>query len=137
MDADENGAVPNTFSAPSNLFSTTDDAPEIKSAGLNTFIAPHHSSSVANELIETAKVLVYPRGRGIYATDESPDVIEAAFVAAGKDKAKNEAEALENRKNWREAIYEAVPSGSFKLLTHLCYTSSPSYRTHFRSHFIR
>uniref|UniRef100_A0A0W0FUV3 fructose-bisphosphate aldolase n=1 Tax=Moniliophthora roreri TaxID=221103 RepID=A0A0W0FUV3_MONRR len=107
---DDNGDVPNTFSAPSNLFSTTDDIPEINSAGLNTFIAPHHSSSVAKELIETAQALVNPRGRGIYATDESPDVIEAAFVAAGKDRSQNEAEALKRRKEWREAAYNAVPA---------------------------
>ncbi|KAL0581158.1 hypothetical protein V5O48_000848 [Marasmius crinis-equi] len=102
--------IPNTFSSPSNLFSVTDDVPEINSAKINTFIAPHHSPSVAKELIETAQALVNPRGRGIYATDESPDVIEAAFVAAGQDQSSSEADMLQRRKAWREAVYDAVPN---------------------------
>ncbi|KAK1226279.1 hypothetical protein PQX77_010752 [Marasmius sp. AFHP31] len=101
--------VPNTFSSPSNLFSITDDAPEINSANINTFIAPHHNPSVAKELIETAQALVNPRGRGIYATDESPDVIEAAFVAAGQAQSSSEEDMLQRRKSWREAVYSAVP----------------------------
>ncbi|KAG7088300.1 hypothetical protein E1B28_012310 [Marasmius oreades] len=101
--------VPNAFSSPSNLFSTTDDVAEIDSAGSNTFISPNHSPSVAKELIETAQALLSPRGRGIYATDESPDVIEAAFVAAGHNSSSGD-EMLKRRKDWRETVYSAVPS---------------------------
>ena len=103
--------VPNTSSPPSNLFTPTDDTPEKNSAKINIFIASHHNPSVAKELIETAQALVNPRGRGIYATDESPDVIEAAFVAAGQAQSSSEEEMLQRRKAWREAVYNAVPKG--------------------------
>lgn len=60
----------------------------------------------------TAQALVNHRGKGIYATDESPDVIQAAFDGDKVDKRVwTEAENKERRKNWRKCAYNAISSG--------------------------
>ena len=42
----------------------------------NDYLYPHHSPAIAKSLIETAQALVNPRGKGIYATDETINAIE-------------------------------------------------------------
>lgn len=80
---------------------------------------PYWSPHIAHELIVTAQALVNPRGKGIYATDESPDVIQALFdgvqVNDREEKAWTEAENKEKRKKWRECAYNAVPSGMLSI----------------------
>ena len=59
--------------------------------------------------------LVNPRGKGIYATDETPEGIEARLVAAhgvdGKGKTYTPEEWKQKRRRWRECIYESLPTG--------------------------
>ena len=72
---------------------------------------------MASELIATASALVSPRGRGIYATDETPEGIEARLEAAAeeiglkKGKDLTDVEKTERRKNWRKCLYENLPKG--------------------------
>ncbi|KIK59435.1 hypothetical protein GYMLUDRAFT_44428 [Collybiopsis luxurians FD-317 M1] len=106
--------VPNTFSSPRNLFTPADLAIDPPNTGLNTFIDSHLSPSVAKELIETAQALVGPRGRGIYATDESVELI-GTLLSVGEDsedqeKLFSESEKLERRKAWRKDAYEVLSS---------------------------
>lgn len=81
----------------------------------SSFLYPHHPPEVARELITTASALVHPRGVGIYATDETPDGIEARLVAAhgkeGAGKEWTEEEKKERRRRWRECLYETLPTG--------------------------
>jgi fructose-bisphosphate aldolase, class I len=105
----------NTSSTPHNLFAT----PDLKSQAYqfpkgDIFLSPNHSQVVAHELIEVARSLVNPRGKGIYATDESPDVIEAMLHNAAKDqnaKQLSEDELKQKRREWREASYNALTNG--------------------------
>ncbi|KAJ8453524.1 hypothetical protein ONZ45_g19684 [Pleurotus djamor] len=77
--------------------------------------APDFPSSQAVEsLVEIARRLVTPRGKGIYATDEDPSVIEARLIAAGgaavqNDKDRSDEEKRERRRRWRECLYETIP----------------------------
>ncbi|TFY57135.1 hypothetical protein EVG20_g8661 [Dentipellis fragilis] len=79
-----------------------------------SYLYPHHNTSVAQELIATATALVNPRGKGIYATDETAAGIEARLVAAagagGKDKSWTEDEKRERRRKWRACLYETLPT---------------------------
>ena len=81
-----------------------------------SFLYPFHPPEIARDLISTAQALVNPRGVGIYATDESPDAIEARLVAAlgeeGAGKQWSEEEKRERRRRWRECLYEALPTGA-------------------------
>ncbi|KAG6847809.1 hypothetical protein H0H93_005877 [Arthromyces matolae] len=103
------------YSDPSNLFAMPDLSTEVDHKPHNVFIQPFHSPAVANDLITTARALVYPRGKGIYATDETPDAISAVLHAAaggiGKPKLGVEEGEVERRKQWREAAYKAIPAG--------------------------
>ena len=103
----------NINSAPSNLFSRPDLASN--HAAVDVFLYPCHSPSVARELIDTANALVSPRGKGIYATDEAPDVIAAMLEAAADDgnkgQKRTQEELNDQRKRWRVASYEALSSG--------------------------
>ncbi|KAF5389022.1 hypothetical protein D9757_005146 [Collybiopsis confluens] len=107
--------VPNTFSSPRNLFTSADMSTDPPNVELGTFIDSHLSPSVAKELIATAQALVGSPGKGIYATDESPEAI-ALLLAPSEDSDEHgnlsvsENENLERRKAWREAAYEAVPN---------------------------
>lgn len=87
----------------------------------SSFLYPHHSPEVARELIATAQALVHPRGVGIYATDETPDGIEARLAAAhGEERAGKEwteEEKKERRRRWRECLYESLPTGELLLLS--------------------
>ncbi|EJU01754.1 aldolase [Dacryopinax primogenitus] len=72
---------------------------------------PHHSPSTAHQLIATAHALVHPRGRGIYATDETPDGIHArlaASAAPGQLKTFTDEEQTARRKAWRETLYSSL-----------------------------
>ncbi|KAF9069810.1 fructose-bisphosphate aldolase [Rhodocollybia butyracea] len=106
--------VPNTFSSPQNLFTSADYASEQVSAldgGLGTFIDSHISPSVAKDLITTAQALVgTTRGKGIYATDESPEAMDALFKAAEEEQGKtyNDTERAERRKAWKKDAYEVL-----------------------------
>lgn len=86
-------------------------------AGPNAFLYPHHSPVVAEDLVKTAQSLVNPRGKGIYATDETPEDIEARLVAAhgeeGKGKSYTSEEWRERRRRWRECLYETLPTSTF------------------------
>lgn len=78
---------------------------------------PHHPLTLARSLIATANAIVNPRGKGIYATDETPDVIEARLCAAegknGDGKERSEDEKRERRWKWRADLYESLPVGTF------------------------
>jgi fructose-bisphosphate aldolase class I len=79
---------------------------------------PHHSAALASSLIATAQALVHPRGKGIYATDETPEGIEARLVAAagnldGEGKVLSDEERRDRRKNWRQCLYETLPTGEY------------------------
>jgi fructose-bisphosphate aldolase class I len=103
-----------TNSPPYDLFSTPDLSSD-QPPRLDVLIYPRQSPSVARELIETARALVNPRGKGIYATDETPDAIEAALrgasVGAEKDKQWSAEENRDRRKRWRESAYESLSNG--------------------------
>ncbi|GLB38522.1 putative aldolase [Lyophyllum shimeji] len=99
-------------SYPSNLFSTPDLASDRRNPP-DVFLQPLHTSSVARELIDTARALVHPRGKGIYATDEDPQTI-AAVLGGPIDEARlkewTEEEQRDRRRKWREAAYKAISS---------------------------
>jgi fructose-bisphosphate aldolase class I len=112
----------NINSAPTNLFSTPDLASN-HTPHPDVFLYPYHSPSVAHELIDTANALVNPRGKGIYATDESPDVVaamlEAAAHDANKGQKRTEEELNDQRKRWRVASYESLSSGRSIITLHI------------------
>ncbi|KAF8967053.1 hypothetical protein BDZ97DRAFT_1938262 [Flammula alnicola] len=108
-----------TFSTPHNLFSVPDISPETTRDSLSghgnvkVLLYPYHSPFDAHELISIASALVNSRGKGIYATDESPDAMAGVFEAAMEDGVKQQftdEENRERRKKWREVAYSAVPS---------------------------
>ena len=104
----------NAETIPPNLFAVPDLTSEQIShlPPSNVFLQPYWSPHIAHELIMTAQALVNHRGKGIYATDESPDVIQAAFDGVKVDKRVwTEAENKERRKNWRKCAYNAISSG--------------------------
>ena len=70
-------------------------------AAVTSFLYPHHPPDVAKQLIETAQALVYPRGVGIYATDETPEGIEARLSAAADVKGEGKPLTEEEK---REAV---------------------------------
>ncbi|TFK52448.1 aldolase [Heliocybe sulcata] len=77
----------------------------------DAYLYPYHSIAIAQQLISTAQALVYPRGKGIYATDETPEGIEARLVAAlGEDTKWTDAEKREKRRRFRECLYESLPT---------------------------
>ncbi|KAI0322007.1 fructose-bisphosphate aldolase [Amylostereum chailletii] len=82
-------------------------------SGARSPLYPFHEPSTAKELISTAAALVNPRGKGIYATDETPEGIAARFAAAAglhpppKISADEE---RDRRRKWRECLYESLPS---------------------------
>ena len=92
-----------------------------------SFLYPHHSASTAKSLIITAQALVNPRGKGIYATDETPEGIEARLVAAhgeeGRTKSWTDGEKRDRRRRWRECLYGSLPTGNISL------NSVPTYAT--------
>jgi len=102
-----------SFDFAHNLFATPDQ-PSDSAADVKIFLDPCYSPSLAQDLISIAEALVNPRGRGIYATDETPDVIHAAFVGAfdreGEEKARTDEESKERRRRWRKLSYESVSS---------------------------
>lgn len=105
-----------TYSVPANLFSVPDTRSESEiPQKSDVFLYSYHSPSVAKELVETAQALVYPRGKGIYATDETPDAIEGVLAAALGDEAAGKKwtaeEHRERRKRWREVAYTSVSNG--------------------------
>ncbi|KAF8349263.1 fructose-bisphosphate aldolase [Amanita rubescens] len=104
-----------TGSAPTNLFSVPDLAEELGTH--DVFLYPIHSPAVAKELMETAWALVEPRGRGIYATDEAPDVVHGMFVQAsvsagakGEVRSKEGEDETARRRRWREFSCSSVQS---------------------------
>jgi len=111
------------YTLPHNLFSVPDISPERGEDAVSghgnvpVFIHPYHSEFDAHELIAIASALVSPRGKGIYATDESPDaMVELLNAASGEDpkvvaKQFTEEQNKERRKKWRESVYNAAPSG--------------------------
>ncbi|KAF5360335.1 hypothetical protein D9756_004806 [Leucocoprinus leucothites] len=106
----------NVETVPPNLFAVPDlNSERVPSLPPSrAFLQPYWSPHIAHELITTAQSLVNPRGKGIYATDESPDVIQALFdgvqVNDHEERVWTEAGKKERRKKWRECAYNAVPS---------------------------
>ena len=78
----------------------------------NDYLYPHHSPAIAKSLIETAQALVNPRGKGIYATDETIDAIETRLAATEGivGKLYTNAEKRERRRRFRECLYESLPA---------------------------
>ncbi|KAF8798800.1 aldolase [Phlegmacium glaucopus] len=78
------------------------------------FVNEYHSAVDAQELMATALALVNPRGKGIYASDESPDVMTAILntvVADGSEKQVNEEENKARRRKWKAFAFNAISSG--------------------------
>ncbi|THH15845.1 hypothetical protein EW146_g4697 [Bondarzewia mesenterica] len=100
----------NATSTPGYTFSTKASSETYGTSSLY----PYHKTEVAQELIKIANALVNPRGKGIYATDESPEGIEARLTAAaGEDnqrKTFSDQEKREQRRRWRECLYETLPT---------------------------
>ncbi|KIJ53500.1 hypothetical protein M422DRAFT_222165 [Sphaerobolus stellatus SS14] len=73
---------------------------------------PHHPAATAQNLIATAQALVNPRGKGIYATDETAEGIAARLTAAAGNESKEWTvdDQKERRKEWRRCLYETLPS---------------------------
>ncbi|KAG1751221.1 fructose-bisphosphate aldolase [Suillus lakei] len=90
-----------TFAASGGTASASDAVDPI------SYLYPHHSTA-------TAQALVNPRGKGIYATDETIDGIEARLVAAdgkeGESKVYTDAQKRQRRRRWRECLYESLPT---------------------------
>ncbi|EIW80996.1 aldolase [Coniophora puteana RWD-64-598 SS2] len=103
----------NATSTPGYTFGTGAAAGAVDSDP-NAYLYPHHTTANAKALIETAQALVNPRGKGIYATDETPEGIEARLIAAlGADaagKTFSDAEKRDRRRRWRECLYESLPT---------------------------
>ncbi|KAG6333255.1 hypothetical protein ID866_5836 [Astraeus odoratus] len=85
----------------------------------NSYLYPHHSAAVAESLIETAQALVNPRGKGIYATDETIDVIESRLAAAEGivGKLYSDEEKRERRRRFRQCLYESIPTGTYNYIS--------------------
>lgn len=104
-----------TTSTPGYTFAASGGAAASADSEPLSYLYPHHSPAVAASLIATAEALVNPRGKGIYATDETIEGIEARLLAAegieGKSKAYSDAQNRERRRRWRECLYESLPTG--------------------------
>ncbi|PPR01137.1 hypothetical protein CVT26_016038 [Gymnopilus dilepis] len=107
------------YSTPHNLFSVPDIHPEANRDAISghgnvqVFLYPFHSPFEAHELIAVAHDLVNPRGKGVYATDESPDAMDDlldSVLPEGGKKRLTGTEKTERRKKWKEDMYNAVPS---------------------------
>ncbi|KAG6840800.1 hypothetical protein C0991_004272 [Blastosporella zonata] len=102
------------YSEPENLFAMPDLSTEVDHKPHDVFVQLFHSKAVAEELITTARALVYPRGKGVYATDETPDAIASVLHAAaggtGNPVLGTDGEEKEKRRKWREAAYNAISS---------------------------
>lgn len=81
-------------------------------ADLYSYLYPHHPPPVAKLLIETAQALVNPRGKGIYATDETIDAIESRLASAEGivGKLYTAAEKRDRRRRFRQCLYESLPT---------------------------
>ncbi|KAL4063297.1 fructose-bisphosphate aldolase [Scleroderma yunnanense] len=98
--------------APSNTFTPTVSTNTRSDADANAYLYPHHPPAVAKSLIDTAQALVHPRGKGIYATDETTDGIETRLAAAEGivGKLYSDAEKRERRRRFRQCLYESLPT---------------------------
>ncbi|KAI5123175.1 hypothetical protein M0805_000875 [Coniferiporia weirii] len=103
-------ATPGYGFSPAGVLAPADNDSDDSTA----FLYPHHPPAVARALIATAQALVNPRGVGIYATDETPEGIEARLEAAADEEggavARTEEEKRERRRRWRECLYETLPT---------------------------
>ncbi|KAF8442964.1 fructose-bisphosphate aldolase [Boletus edulis BED1] len=104
----------NTTSTPGYTFAASEGATASTDSEPLSYLYPHHSPALAASLIATAEALVNPRGRGIYATDETVEGIEARLLAAEgielKSKVYTDAQNRERRRRWRECLYESLPT---------------------------
>lgn len=112
------------YSDPANLFAMPDLSTEVDHKPRDVLVYPFHSPAVASDLIATARALVHPRGKGIYATDETPNDIAAVLHAAaggtGKPKMGMDETEKEKRRQWREAAYNAISSGQTLVILPVC-----------------
>ncbi|KAF7768136.1 hypothetical protein Agabi119p4_7379 [Agaricus bisporus var. burnettii] len=100
-------------SIPPNLFASPDLTTQLpRPLSPDVFLQPYLSPHAAHDLIKTASALVSPRGKGIYATDESPDAIQALLDGVPlndrEERTCSSEENRERRKKWREFAYHAV-----------------------------
>ncbi|KAF8133745.1 fructose-bisphosphate aldolase [Boletus edulis] len=104
----------NTTSTPGYTFAASEGATASADSEPLSYLYPHHSPALAASLIATAEALVNPRGKGIYATDETVEGIEARLLAAEgielKSKVYTDAQNRERRRRWRECLYESLPT---------------------------
>lgn len=103
-------------SVPPNLFASPDLTTQLpRPLSPDVFLQPYLSPHAAHDLIKTASALVSPRGKGIYATDESPDAIQALLDGVPlndrEERTCSSEENRERRKKWREFAYNAVSNG--------------------------
>ncbi|TDL16604.1 hypothetical protein BD410DRAFT_844266 [Rickenella mellea] len=98
-----------------SISNSNNSQPTRPSISSQSFLYPHHPPDIATQLISTANSLVHPCGRGIYATDETPEAIETRLFAAantgddGKDmKTFSDEQKRERRRRWRECLYESL-----------------------------
>lgn len=114
----------NAASTPGYTFATSGGATASPDSEPLSYLYPHHSPAVAASLIATAEALVNPRGKGIYATDETIEGIEVRLLAAegieGKSKVYTDTQKRERRRRWRECLYESLPSGMHNLHDPFC-----------------
>lgn len=108
-----------TEAAPHNVFSNA-----VLAAGVNenhrmqrappskVFIHSHHSPYEAHELMQIATDLVAVKGKGIYASDEAPDIMDKLLSNTEKTPSTEE-QKKEKRKAWKEAAFSSLNSGSF------------------------
>ncbi|KIK93732.1 hypothetical protein PAXRUDRAFT_828671 [Paxillus rubicundulus Ve08.2h10] len=104
----------NATSTPGYTFAATGGGAASSASDPASYLYPYHSAAVAKSLIATAEALVNPRGKGIYATDETIDGIEARLFAAegveDQPKVHTDAQKRERRRRWRECLYESLPT---------------------------
>ncbi|KAF9534482.1 aldolase [Crepidotus variabilis] len=73
------------------------------------FIHSHHSHFEAHELMKTANELVEIKGRGIYASDEAPEMMDELLRNAQKVSLTEE-EKRKKRKIWKETAFSSLNS---------------------------
>lgn len=93
-------------------YTSTLPGTQVTSGSETSYLYPYHPPAVAKSLIEIAQALVNPRGKGIYATDETIDSIESRLASAEGivGKLYTDAEKRERRRRFRQCLYESLPT---------------------------
>ncbi|KAI6147098.1 hypothetical protein BKA82DRAFT_4149545 [Pisolithus tinctorius] len=93
-------------------YTSTLPGTQVTSGSETSYLYPYHPPAVAKSLIKLAQALVNPRGKGIYATDETIDSIESRLASAEGivGKLYTDAEKRERRRRFRQCLYESLPT---------------------------